>query len=307
VQREEGFGRWIVIKAEENSGVMVPVANGVVTDFCDSNCGEKGKSVTIYEYNPTTKRVTGRVIKMSGLKTLDNKYKVKAEEVRTDGLFTGGLIVEGGETLGTSMIEIIFKEGIHQSISGSEDILYRDFYPGVSVWNERNIEYATTLYSQLLCIMPELPAEYYGGACWRSIGQEGCDDVSGRGSIYELADKISNMEIGAQNMILNFNMNSVKYDELILVSSKDANRQRERGACPTGTECALPNFCPEGETCLCLKKANADNYCVKLQAHGFRPESVEGSISSEEANYKKMFYQRVDTALGICETLPCVR
>ncbi|MFA5888470.1 MAG: hypothetical protein WC852_07215, partial [Candidatus Nanoarchaeia archaeon] len=47
VQREEGFGRWIVIKAEENSGVMVPVANGVVTDFCDSNCGEKGKSVTI--------------------------------------------------------------------------------------------------------------------------------------------------------------------------------------------------------------------------------------------------------------------
>ncbi|MFH1065828.1 MAG: hypothetical protein V1734_04970 [Nanoarchaeota archaeon] len=302
VKREEGFGRWIVIKAEENSNVMVPVGHGLITDFCDSNCGEKGKSVTIYEYNPSTKRVIGRIIKISGLKTLDSRYKVKAEEIKTDGTFTGGLLVEGGETLGASLGEIIFKEGIHQSISGSEDIIYRNLYSYSGLLTERIIEEALTLPSQLLCIMPKLPADYYVGSCQIDL----CEGNNGRGSIYELADKISGMGIGAPNTILNFNVNSVKYDKLILVSSKDANRQRDT-SCPTGTECTLPNFCPEGETCLCFKKDNTDNYCVKLQAHGFKPDSVEGSISSGEANYKKVFYQRVDTALGICETLPCVR
>ncbi len=297
VQREEGFGRWIVIKAEENSNVMVPVGNGVITDFCDSNCGEKGKSVTIYGYNPTTKRVTGRVIKLSGLKTLDSKYKVKTQEIKTDGTFTGGLVVEGGETIGTSLGEIIFKEGIHRAISGSEDIIYRDFYSGTRVWTERDIERVTTSPSHLPGIMPDLPDEYYeGGGCIKIADES----RAGRGSIYELADKISNMEIGALNTLLNFNINGKKYDKLVIVPTA-----KDIAPC-TAVGCRVPYICPDGEICLCLKKGDADNYCVKLPANGFLPKFVEGSVSSGGADYKKMFYQRIGDTLGICERLPCV-
>lgn len=299
VQREEGFGRWIVIKTEENSNVMVPVGRGLVTDFCDSNCGEKGKSVTIYEYNPTTKRVTGRVVKISGLKTLDSRYKVKAEEIRTDGLFTGGLLVEGGEKLGDSTTEIIFKEGIHRSISGSEDIIYRDFYSGARIWRESDIERVTTTPSQLLGIMPSLPDEYYAGSCIRAADES----RTGRGSIYELVDKISSMGIGAQNTILNFNINNEKYEKLIIVPTAE-----DIAPC-TRENCRVPYICPDGETCVCLKKnkeGSEENYCVKLPAHGFLPEFAQASIKADNADIKNIWFQRIGNTLGICEKLPCV-
>lgn len=343
---QNGFSRWARINVKPDNSVIVPIAYGVVTDYCDSNCGEQGKSVTIYELHsayekfPETNRLTGRVVKIAGMKSIETAYKVKAQ-VTTTG-FTNGLVVRAGETIGAAGQTITLMETYKRNneVEGGDDWIIKNLERFIgNRRTEQEIQNAIGSSDILLCLLPKLPAEYYKGACTTGNYDmySECKGIDW-GSVEELANELSVMEEGLNNMM--FPM--CRHCRIALVGKDNPDRQ---GACseetteercmtnngvrtceqvtnPRSATCNLPYRCPEGETCVCEERLTEDSpytelqrqtydfrqsYCVRLPPYGFQPVFASGTVNAGDSTYKNIWFQRVGNRLGICESPPCVR
>lgn len=282
-----GFSRWVKINVKEGNSVISPLAYGVVTNFCDSNCGDEGKSVTIYELHsayehfPAANRIVGRVVKIAGLKTIEEAYKVTAQVSSTG--FTGGAVLKAGAAIGTSTSSITMMETYKRNneIEGGDDWILKNLERFINKIDARgevsreeaDIQKAISSSNILLCMLPKLSAEYYQGACTTGsydiyIDCKGIDWTS----LAELANELSAMEqtTGLYNMMFPMPKNS----KIVLVQkdaadrgapcseetreqvchTDDTGRTCEMVTNPRSSSCEMPHRCPEGQTCVCEQR-----------------------------------------------------
>ncbi|MDD4877663.1 MAG: hypothetical protein PHO02_01350 [Candidatus Nanoarchaeia archaeon] len=288
---QDSFSRWIKINVNENNNVFSPIAYGVVADYCDSNCGEEGKSVTIYEIHsayehfPAANRIVGRVVKIAGLKTIESAYKAKAEITKTG--FTGGAVLKAEDTIGTSTSAITLMETYKRNneVEGGDDWILKNHERFIGKRRtEQEIQKAITSPGMLLCHMPKLPAEYYKGEC--TTGEydiySDCRGIDWS-SMAELANELSAMEESAGLYNMMFPMPSNSKIALIQKDAQDrgapCNEETQEEVChtdetgrtcemvtnPRSASCEMPYRCPEGETCLCIQNNPEGQYYTELQ------------------------------------------
>ncbi|MDI6737036.1 MAG: hypothetical protein QME12_00785 [Nanoarchaeota archaeon] len=291
------FSRWVKINVKENNNVISPIAYGVVTDYCDSNCGDEGKSVTIYELHsayetfPSANRLVGRVVKIAGLKTIDRAYKARAQ-VTTTG-FTGGAVLKAGDTIGASTSSLTMMETYKRNneVEGGDDWIIKNLerFIGKKTYigkerTEQNIQKAISSSNILLCLLPKLPAEYYAGSCTTGSYdmQSECKGID-RTSLAELANEASAMEENSEPAHIVFPMCKNCRIVLIQKDSEDRGapcseatteercmtnkgvRTCETVTNPRSATCDLPHRCPEGETCICEQRIEEVSSYTELQ------------------------------------------
>lgn len=99
----------IHMSVEEDAEILVPVAKGVITNYCSENCGEEGKSITMHEIiSKETRIATGRVFKITGMKEIKEGYTARGS--LAEGKVKNGKDVAQKEAIGTSGGKVIFSE-----------------------------------------------------------------------------------------------------------------------------------------------------------------------------------------------------
>lgn len=343
---QNGFSRWVKINVKPDNSVISPLAYGIVTDYCDSNCGEEGKSVTIYELHsayekfPETNRLTGRVVRIAGLKTIEETYKVRAQVTKTS--VTGGTVLRAGETIGTSTTALKMMETYKRNneVEGGDDWIINNLERFIgNRRTEQEIQKAVSSSEILLCLLPKLSAEYYKGSC--TTGEydiysecKGLDWTS----LAELVNEASALEENSKPTHIVFPM--CKNCRIVAIGkddedrgapcseetteercmTSDGKRTCEMVTNPRSATCDLPYRCPEGETCICEQRLTdgapyselqlqtydfRHSSCVRLPPYGFQPVFARGAVNAGNLNQRDIWLQRVGNTLGICETLPC--
>lgn len=342
-----GFSREIKINVNEGSDVIMPLSYGVVTDYCEEGCGEEGKSVTIYELHSgyekysETGRIVGRVVKIAGLKSINEANKVKAEINRTG--FRGGAILKAGDIIGSSTGAITLMETYKRNaeVEGGEDWILKNLNHFIgNRRTEEEIQKAIRSPEILLCMLPTLPSEYYAGTCAVTSFDRGseCRGIDW-GSLTELANELSIMQEGG---LYNMMMPICRHCRIALIGKNNTDRgapcheatteevchtseegtQCEQVVNPRSPSCNLPHRCPEGKTCVCEQK-DPDYYsvtelqrqtydlresrCVQLPSYGFEPVFASGVVDSGDSTSKNIWMQRAGNTLAICENPPCIR
>ncbi|MBU2638900.1 MAG: hypothetical protein KJ955_08045 [Nanoarchaeota archaeon] len=305
------MGTNIPLTATEDSDVIVPVNKGAVTDYCLENCGDEGKSVTMYEvYDTGINWPTSRRIKIAGLKEIDEKYQVKGVIESTK--ITKGANVSAGDILGKATAKISYIQDFPMQVS-------RPANPGAllpfGIIEEEGIldTLSRNALEERFCSLPRLSAEKYKGeGCERITSINGCSRALTRGSLQEIADKISQLKNGeSDKTVLSFIQGGRHYGYLF-VFARGANAYTDEwiGIDVLAEDTPRPAICNMDKHCICLcmnENSCSSGLCQELPEYGFNPTTVNTAmIGSDNAREKTIHFQRLGERLGICTSTPCI-
>ncbi|HII14981.1 MAG TPA: hypothetical protein HA362_01600 [Nanoarchaeota archaeon] len=337
-------GTEIRINAAPGTDISVPLHAGVVTDYCTENCGDEGKSITIYEvFNHEANWPTGRLIRLTGLSEIKAgmaKGEVKVEHrdvLGIGGVWTvSGTNVSEGETIGKAGNTIGFIEAYERMPGNIYRIEWGSRTPDNGIIREALIP---GNIKGRFCMLPRLAEEKYSGEGCEAIQKfvkESCmslaEELAGdTHSLDYLREQIAGLKDGEHKEIMldfqghNFLMGLKKGqsefgDNWWKCRGGDALGEAGTISRPGGS---YPSECYSNDVpCICLAGSRLESLskgnCRALWPIGFQPVFMKsgGECNDNDDNfgplvysgggYSKVIIQRSGKILGMCSSFPCI-